>query len=66
MTFILTSLSCPHPDEHLKLAVNNPGTAWKTPQAAVFCDQCRGAWTAHTLPEELLDRCLRLFEGMRR
>lgn len=66
MTLIISSLSCTHPDAHLKLAVNNPGTVWQQPMAAVFCDQCRGAWTADTLPTDLLDRCLRLFEGMRR
>lgn len=66
MSLIVPASACPHPDTHLKLAVNNPGTVWKTPQAAVFCDQCRGAWTAHTLPEDLLDRCLALFEAMNR
>jgi hypothetical protein len=66
MTLDVSPSSCPHPDQHLKLAVRNPGTVWQQPQAAVFCDQCRGAWTAYTLPESLLDRCLQLFEGMKR
>jgi hypothetical protein len=65
MNLALPISSCPHEDEYLRLHVNNPGTVWQQPSAFVFCYQCRGAWTADTLPADLLDRCLALFEGRR-
>jgi len=60
VTLIVPVAFCPHPDEHVKLAVDNR----KGVQAIVFCDMCSGSWTADKIPIELLDRCLRLFEGM--
>lgn len=61
MTLVVPTAFCPHPDHHLKLAVDNrAGT-----QAIVYCDLCSGRWTDATLPADLLNRCLRLFEGTR-
>ena len=65
MSLFIPVSSCFHPDENLMLAVNNLGPKALAPVAVVFCDFCRGAWTADTLPKDLLDRCLELFEGMR-
>ncbi len=63
MSLVVPTAFCPHPEHHVKLAVDNRGD---TPQAVVFCDLCSGSWTVDTLPEDLLDRCLKLFEGMQR
>ncbi len=65
MSLIVSSESCPHPQEHLKMAVNKLGPRALAPIVVVFCMACRGAWTPDTIPADLLDRCLGLFEGMR-
>lgn len=65
MSLIVAPEHCPHPEKYLKMAVNKLGRRALAPIAVVFCELCRGAWTADTMSEDLLDRCLGLFEAMR-
>lgn len=65
MSLIVPQQHCPHPQEDLKMAVNKLGPRALAPIVVVFCMACRGAWTPDTLPTDLLDRCLELFEDMR-
>lgn len=65
MSLIVGPEHCSHPQEHLKMAVNKLGPRALEPIVVVFCMVCRGAWTPDTLPADLLDRCLELFEGMK-
>lgn len=59
----LNRASCPHPDDQLQLAVDNRGAATRV---LVICNLCVSSWTPMDLPSSLLDRCLELFEGMKR
>lgn len=62
MSLVVPAAFCPHPDEYLKLAVDNSDGVHR---AIVFCDLCTHSWPGDRLTGELLDRCLRFFESAR-